>query len=427
MRGRTLGTWAICGLAGCDPYASWPDPTDVFPYVVSAEEDLPPWADTRVETETWVPLEDLEQTALYVQKAAYLRPGAPLETLLHFGEHRATLPPLRPQDPVVTFAGDLMMLDGPDPRGVADAVADRMRGFRVANLETPVAPSFPTDRGDLAPAFGLYAFDESPSILDGLPVDLLQLNNNHANDLGAEGVRETLTEVRARGLLDVGIDTPDGVTIERQGLAITFLSYTWGLNRYDPPPGADLAVVPFGHDGAVPLDRVERDVARARAAGADDVVLLVHWGYEYELYPSDHFLVLGRRLVEAGADLVVGSGPHVVQPAEWCHVNQPAIPPGIGTCSVRTVDGRRRDAAVLYSLGDFATDLAVPQQAAGILASVSFAPGGGISGLAWDPVWSDHDGAVTRTVPLSSRADDADAAAEAERLRAHLGPGWAAR
>lgn len=410
-------------LLGCDPYAGWPDPEAVFPHVVSEETGLPDHAYVRVETETWTPLVDLEETALYLRKAAYLRPGAPIETMLHFGEMRAQLPRLAPGDPVATFTGDLMMLDGPDPRGVADAVADRMRGLRVTNLETPVAPSFPTDRDALAPAFGLYAFNESPSILDDLPVDVVQLTNNHANDLGPEGLVETIDEVGARGFAGVGVG---GAPLLRDhgGQTFAFLAYTWGLNATDPPPDQDLGVVPFGRPEAVDLSRIRRDARDARRAGADQVVLLVHWGYEYELYPDARLLVLGRRLVEAGADLVVGTGPHVVQPAEWCVVNRPAVRPGIGACSVRTADGRPRTAAVLYSLGDFATDLARPELATGILASVSFAAGGGVSGLAWDPVWSDPRGAVARVVPLASATDDPALAAEAERLDAHLGPGW---
>lgn len=422
MKARAL---VLLGLAACDPYAAWPDPEDVFPYRVSAEEDLPPYVHVRVETETWTPLVDLEETALYLQKAAYLRPGAPQETLVHFGEMRRQVPRLVPGDPLATFTGDLMMLDGDAPVDVAAAVAPRLRGLRVTNLETPVAPSFPTDREELAPEHGLYAFNESTTLLDGLPVDVVQLNNNHANDLGAEGVRETLAEVEGRGYAAVGVD--DNVLhLRHGGQRFAFLSYTWGLNTYDPPPDADLAVIPFGHAGDVDLGRVQREARAARAAGAEQVVVLVHWGYEYELYPDAHFLVLGRRLVEAGADLVVGTGPHVVQPAEWCHVNQPSVPPGVGTCSVRTPDGRRRTAAVLYSLGDFVTDLAAPSLAVGVLATASFAPGGGVSGLAWDPVWSDHDGADTVTVPLATRtADHPELAVEADRLAGHLGPGWA--
>jgi hypothetical protein len=412
-------------LLACEPYAAWPDPEAVFPYVVSEVQDLPPYARVRVETETWTPLEDLEETALYLQKAAYLLPDAPLETLLHFGEHRGRIPPLVPGDPVATFTGDLMMLDG-EPVAVAEAVADHLRGLRVTNLETPVAPSFPTSRDALSPTWGLYAFNESTSLLDDLPVDVVQLTNNHTNDLGPDGIRETVDEVAARGFLGVGVDG-DTLHLQHGGQDFAFLAYTWGLNRYEPAPEAELGIVPFGHlDADLDLSRVERDLRAARAAGATQLVVLVHWGYEYELYPDPHFLILGRRLVAAGADLVVGTGPHVVQPAEWCHVNQPAIAPGLGTCSVRSADGRRRDAAILYSLGDFATDLQLPELAVGILATASFSPAGGVSGLAWAPVLSDHDGAVTRTVPLSSRLDDEEWAAEAARLRAHLGPGWAA-
>ena len=63
--------WVLLLLAGCDPYAVWPAPHEVFPWVFTPETDLPAYADVRVETETWVPLKDLEETALYIQKATY--------------------------------------------------------------------------------------------------------------------------------------------------------------------------------------------------------------------------------------------------------------------------------------------------------------------------------------------------------------------
>ncbi len=80
-------------------------------------------------------------------------------------------------------------------------------------------------------------------------------------------------------------------------------------------------------------------MARVRGMGAERVVLLVRWGYECEHYPDPHVLALGRQLLREGADLVVGHGPHVAQPAEICAVDQPGIEPGLGRCVVRTPEG----------------------------------------------------------------------------------------
>jgi poly-gamma-glutamate synthesis protein (capsule biosynthesis protein) len=161
-------------------------------------------------------------------------------------------------------------------------------------------------------------------------------------------------------------------------------------------------------------------VAEARAEGTDSVVVLVHWGFEYEYYPDPHFMVLARRIVAAGADLVVGSGPHVAQPAEICHVNRPEEVPGIGTCSLRTADGQPRTAAVLYSLGNFGTIMATVPCQVGLVATVSLDPD--VTGLGWSAVATVEDPPWVR--PLDDLLDDPELAAEWARLDGHLGSDW---
>ncbi|MCB9684678.1 MAG: CapA family protein [Alphaproteobacteria bacterium] len=411
---------------GCAPDAAWPERTETFPWVYTPEEDLPPYADVRVETETWVPLEDLEQTALYVQKSVFHRPSAPDEVLEHFDAMRPTLPPLGAGDAVLSFVGDVMMFEG-DPTGFADAVVDRMPGLRAGNLETPVVPGEPVTREGLTPRWGLYAFNSRPALLDALPLDVVQLVNNHALDLGDPGLERTRQQVVGRGMLGVGLDGAAPIVVV-DGLPVGFVAATWGVNVHPPVTSHDLGIVPFGHlDEDIDLSPVARDIAAVRRRGAHIVVLMVHWGYEYEYYPDPHFLQLGRRLVQAGADVVVGSGPHAVEPAELCAVNRPEELPGIGTCSVRTRDGRPRTAAILYSLGDFGTDLATIPLQVGLIASVGVRDGSGVTGLAWDPVATVTDGPDRRLIALDDLLGDADYAAESERLDALLGTGWRRR
>ncbi len=412
-------------LLGCDPYQGWPDPETAFPWVYTPEQDLPDYAHVRVETETWIPLVDLEETGLYLQKSLYHRPGAPLEELLHFGELRPTIPPLVGSDPTLSFVGDIMMFEG-DPTGFADGVADRLPGLRAGNLETPVAPGFPNvaNRNELAQAYGLYAFNSRPELLDALPLDVLQLVNNHTLDLGDPGIDATLAEVEARGFAQVGLDGAAPI-LEERGLRVGFVAFTWGSNaRFETRH--DLNVVPFGHlDEPIDLSPVAADVARVRAEGAEVVVVMVHWGFEYEYHPDPHFLQLGRGLVEAGADLVVGTGPHAVEPAEICAVNRPTLAPGIGRCSVRTADGRPRTAAVLYSLGDFGTELSTLPLQVGVIATVSLRADVGVTGLGWDPVATvSASGDRKEVVPLGDLLGDEAYAAESARLDALLGTSW---
>jgi hypothetical protein len=419
-----MNRWALLVLAGCDPYAGWPDQGSVFPWRYTEQTDLEPYEQVRFETETWVPLVDLEETVLYVQKATYHRPWAPEETLLHFGEMRPAMPPLVQSDVLLSFVGDVMRFEG-NWAHFADPVADRLVGLRVGNLETPVSTLHPTDRSELADEHGLYAFNSPPELLDGLPLDVVQLNNNHSLDVGDEGLARTWKEVWERSMTPVGVD--ENLVLAQSGeIVVGLLSYTWGLNVKQDSL-YDLHVVPFGQlDEPVDLAHIERQVRAAREQGATHVVLLLHWGFEYEYYPDPHFLQLGRRLVELGADVIVGSGPHCVQPAEICDVNRPLAVPGIGRCSVRTPDGRPRTAAILYSLGDFGTELATLPLQVGLVATVSL-DAGGVSGMQWDPVATvDAPSAGKEIRPLDSLLSDPEMLAEAQRLDVLLGTRWRA-
>ena len=182
----------------------------------------------------------------------------------------------------------------------------------------------------------------------------------------------------------------------------------------------ELHILPFGHIGeALDLAPLEDDVANARAGGADAVVVLVHWGFEYEYYADPHFMVLGRQMIAAGADVVVGQGPHVAQPAEICAVNDPEQVPGIGTCSIRTDDEQPRTAAILYSLGNFGTIMRTAPCEVGLVATVTLDPD--VTGLGWAAA-ATVDGPEIH--PLDDLLDDDELAAEAMRLDDHLGAGW---
>ncbi len=421
---RSAAVLVLAVLIGCpsapqDPYAAWPDSRVTFPWGVPAEMDLESWEEVRWETETWDPFVDQSTAAAYLIKASQHRQGAADEVVEHHHVMNGALPPLSGSGVRLSFVGDVMWL-GTSWSTFALPVAGLLDGdLRIGNLETPVVPGESTDLDDL----GLYTFNAPPELLDGLPLDALQLNNNHSLDLGDDGLEATLDEVEAAGLLGTGVDSH--ATIEVGGLRIALLSYTWGLNGRGPSDRHQLFVVPFGHvqEAELDLSGLAADVVAARAGGADVVIVMPHWGFEYEYYADPWFLQLGRRFVEVGADLVVGHGPHVVQPAEICSVNRPDELPDIGTCSVRA-DGETRTAAILYSLGNFDTvQPTIPVQT-GLVATVEVGAGG-ILGMGWEAVATVPGGDGKEVRPLAELAeDDVDYAIEQGRLRAHIGAGW---
>jgi poly-gamma-glutamate synthesis protein (capsule biosynthesis protein) len=415
MNPRALPLTALALLA-CDPYRAWPEEGTVFPWVYTPEQDLEEWEEVRWETGTWDPYDDPATAGLYLRKALEHRPGAPEESLEHFETMRDLLPPLA-GGVTLSFVGDAMWV-GDNWDSYATGAEELLDGeLRVGNLETPTSTDHSTVQGDL----GTYAFNAPPEMLDGLPLDLLQLNNNHSIDAEDLGLENTMAELEVRGLLHTGVDQHSSVGVG--GLRVAFLSYTWGLNQRDATSEHELFIIPFGHiDEEIDLSGLEADIETARADGADSVVVMTHWGFEYEYYPDPWFMVLGRRIVAAGADLVVGQGPHVVQPPEICHVNQPEHIPGQGSCSVTDGGDQPRTAAILYSLGNFGTDMPTVPCQVGLVATVSMDPD--LTGLGWAAQATVQGEQGPEILALDDMLEDPDLADEAARLEEHLGASW---
>ncbi len=203
-----------------------------------------------------------------------------------------------------------------------------------ANLETPIAPA--ADRGTRS-----YVFNAPPAAARALRaagVDLVAVANNHAFDQGRAGFLETLRRLDEAGLAWVGAGEPPAEAgprvLEVRGLRLAFLAWSRFFNddgNACAPPGPCLR--------AALLDP-ERAVAAVRqaAASADAVVVSVHWGDEYASQPRPADVELAHRLADAGALVVLGHHPHVLQPLE---IHQRA-------------DGRL--AVIAYSLGNFVSN-----------------------------------------------------------------------
>lgn len=186
-------------------------------------------------------------------------------------------------------------------------VADTIRSADIAvgNLETtlgkgPPLTGYPKFRSPLA-----YA-----SALKWAGFDVLGTANNHSLDSGAAGVRYTDSALGRLGIAHVGTDNRRVVYVERNGIKLAFLDYTFGTNGIKSP-----------FKGAVNLINkweMVKDIAAARRK-ADVVVMVLHWGTEYSTTPETATRHLGHAMVDAGADLVLGSHPHVVRPIEKYH------------------------------------------------------------------------------------------------------------
>ena len=198
-------------------------------------------------------------------------------------------------------------------------VADLLSAADItfANLETPIAPR--AGQGSRS-----FVFNAPPSAVKALRragVSLVSVANNHMFDQGRPGFEETLARLDELGMKYVGAG-PEGREagpriVEAKGLRIAVLAYARFFNQ----SGNDCSA------GATPRGQVcqraslldpERAVSDVRAAAqsADAVVVSLHWGDEYQQQPREPDVALAHRLADAGALLVLGHHPHVLQPIE---------------------------------------------------------------------------------------------------------------
>ncbi len=261
---------------------------------------------------------DAEAPAPSTPVAAAIAPRT--ETL-----HEPEPEPVRTEPFELTFVGDVILgryrEDGYDPipegeHELFDEVAPLMESdLLIGNLETPLASSIP----DHSPVGTRYSFGADAKLARHLAdgrFDVMSLANNHAYDLRGAGVEQTPQILAQLGIIAVGSIRADAPpirveTVERDGWRVGIVALT---TRANIPSLDDLPPLPL-----VEVTEIESTVAplveQARSTH-DLVVVLAHWGEEYADTPLWEQRQAAQALVEAGADLVIGHHPHVLQGIE---------------------------------------------------------------------------------------------------------------
>lgn len=223
-----------------------------------------------------------------------------------------TLPPI-----TVGFAGDTSFTHGLDGRDPLGDVADELStpDVMVLNLETTVAEA------DVGSAIEKRFTFKSPPVTGRLlaeaGVDVAALANNHALDYGPAAVVRTIEILGEAGVATAGTGRSRDEAYEALRLDVS---------------GWDLAILSFSRvpcDAPEPGESYIEEVAWAcpqfddltigavaAAADADFTVVMVHWGIQREVCPAQHQRQLAASWIEAGADAIVGSHPHVLQGVE---------------------------------------------------------------------------------------------------------------
>lgn len=217
--------------------------------------------------------------------------------------------------------------------------------FAVANLEVTLAG--PPYQG--YPQFS--SPDDYAKNMKQLGIDLLVTANNHSQDGGKRGLIRTLNVLDSFEIKHTGTfrDTNE---FEKQypymqtinGLKIAFLNYTYGTNGLTVKHPTMVNIIDSHY--------IKKAILKAQKSGADIIIPIMHWGNEYQRQESANQRFWAQFLADAGADVIIGMHPHVVQPIK----------------TIKSKDGR--EVPVAYSLGNFVSNQRERYKDGGILARV---------------------------------------------------------
>lgn len=170
---------------------------------------------------------------------------------------------------------------------------------------------------------GYPLFNCPPEIFDTFKFvgfDIVNNANNHQLDRKLAGMFETRDNIRSRGLQVLGIyngEEPRYLMKEANGIKIGIMAYTYGCNMNE------MALTEEQRDRHLALidrDRIRQELADMEEK-VDVSVVCMHWGVEYQQQPTEEQKKLARDMVSWGADVILGSHPHVVEPSEMIEFN----------------------------------------------------------------------------------------------------------
>ncbi|MBR6651175.1 MAG: CapA family protein [Clostridia bacterium] len=254
--------------------------------------------ETETETETEVETEVLtEPVEDVVTKASFIGCG---DNIIYYGTYRDA----KSQ----AFAGGRTYNFRPMYSEVESIISSADLAF--INQETVISHS---NEPQSYPNFN-SPVDIADDLVD-VGFDIISVANNHMLDHGALGLKETYDNWKKRNVTLVGCheenESGKYVTyIEKNGIRIGIVSYTYGTNLGEDPAKYGL------YASYLKYADVAGEVAEARE-NADFVIVSVHWGKEGAMTPDEEQKKYAHIMADNGADVIIGHHPHVLQPIEW--------------------------------------------------------------------------------------------------------------
>jgi poly-gamma-glutamate synthesis protein (capsule biosynthesis protein) len=258
------------------------------------------------------------------------------------GDNLMHMPVVNEADSYAGTTGDGLYDFTPMYAGVADIIASHDLNF--IDIETILG-------GDYLGLSGYPAFNSPAAVAYNIASfgwNLATTATNHALDMGIEGINNSCAtwsaydSVTVTGTFASREDRATIRLVEKNGITFAFLAYTDYLNDIPVPSGYEYAVA------TADADAMAADVARARELGADAIIVAMSWGSEYSFTPNDSQRWYAQFLANLGVDLVVGFGPHVIEPIEWYY--------GYDDAGNPTGD----QTLVVFSLGNFLSNQPYP-------------------------------------------------------------------
>ncbi len=162
----------------------------------------------------------------------------------------------------------------------------------------------------------LYSFRFAPGSLGALKkagFDVLNVANNHVADWGWEPFVDSLARIKSAGIFSIGggvnsAEAASPAVIEKNGVRIGFLGFS-DVGPRQAGNGVPGVLTVAGSD-------IEKIVAEAKNK-SDQLIVAIHFGAEYESLHNERQEEIAHRLIDAGADAVIGHHPHVIQDDEW--------------------------------------------------------------------------------------------------------------
>lgn len=216
--------------------------------------------------------------------------------------------------------------------------------YAVCNLEVPLGGG-PDYTG--YPCFS--APDSYAEALRDAGFDMMLTANNHCLDRRDKAVRRTLNALDSLGIDHIGTyqdrlqrDSLIPFIKNINGFKIGFLNYTYGTNGIPPVEGVEVSLID--------REKMAEEIKRTREAGAEIIVVAMHWGIEYVLLENGVQRDLTDFLIDQGVDLIIGGHPHVVQPMK-----------------ILRNEKENKDVLVVYSLGNFISNMKTADTRGGAL------------------------------------------------------------